>query len=189
MDVENGIYLSWEFMCNNSINYLTQGQQSHCKHLTKTKEKTKKTCQWSASIHRSHTWLAKNVLPNFAAGVFAPLDCHCTTGGPLLSGVKDYSCFSYKTWSRPVVSGNIKDLFTCRKVTETFISVNQQIVPFSNGPLGKHGKDRSRSTLPHCPVSGRKSIWFMSLANTQLVARDLPLSENGPQYFYYMLHN
>ena len=67
----------------------------------------------------------KNALPNFPAGVSAPLACHGTTGGPLLSGVKDYSSFSYKTRSRPVVSGNIKDLFACRKMTETFISVNQ----------------------------------------------------------------
>lgn len=31
----------------------------------------------------------KNALPNFPAGVSVPLDCHCTTRGPLLSGVKD----------------------------------------------------------------------------------------------------
>lgn len=74
--------------------------------------------------------------------------------GLLLSGVKDYSCFGYKTWSRPVVSGNIKDLFACRKMTETFISVNQQTVPFSNGPLEKPEEDRSQSTLPQLP-----SVW------------------------------
>lgn len=109
--------------------------------------------------------------------------------GLLLPGVKDYSCFGYKTRNRAVVAGNSKDLFACRKMTETFISVNQQTVPFPNGPLEKPEEDRSQSTLPHCPVSGRKSIWFTSLVITHLVARDLPLSENGPQYFCYMLHN
>lgn len=111
--------------------------------------KKKKICQWSASIYRSQTWLGKRAVPNFPTGVSVPLHCHCTLGGPLLSGVKDDSCFSYKTWSRPVLSGNIKDLFACRKMTETFISVNQQIVPFCNGPSRKHRQEQVLRPLCH----------------------------------------
>lgn len=126
----------------------------------------------------------KTALPHFPAGVFIPLDGHCTAGGPRLSGVKDYRFSSYKTWSRPVVSGNIKDLFACRKMTETFISVNQQVVPFSNGPLEKaQGRTSSQNTWPHGSGSGRRPIWFTFLDITHLAAKDLPLSENSPQFF------
>lgn len=137
----------------------------------------KKNCQWPASIYRSQTWLAKNVPPNFPAGVSVPLDCHSAIGGPLLSGVKDYSCFSYKTRSRPVVSGNIKDLFACRKMTETFISVNQQIVPFSNGLLGEHRDEQVLRTLrgmaqcleegPYGSCSLRSLMWLPGTSHYQ----------------------
>jgi hypothetical protein len=55
-----------------------------------------------------------------------------------------------------VVSGNSKYLFTCRKMTKIFISVNQQILPFPNGPSGKARRGRlSEHTLLPCSVSGK----------------------------------
>lgn len=162
--------------------------RSHWKHLTKTRKPHKsctQLCQWSASIYRPQTRLAKTTPPNLPTGVSAPIDGHCTIGGPLLSGVEDYGCFSYKTRSRPVISGNIKDLFACREMTETFISVNQQIVPFSNGLLGEHREEQALWTLcPHCPGTARRPIWFPYLVITEVVSRDLPLSENGPQQLF-----
>lgn len=147
MDVEDG-YLSQLGICVKHVHLIPHsGTGESLK--TFDKKKKKKICPWPVSIYRSQTWLAKNALPNFPAGVPVPLDGQCTSRGPLLSGVKDYSCFSYKTRSRPVVSGNIKDLFACRKMTETFISGNQQIVPFLNGPLGKHREKQALRTLCH----------------------------------------
>lgn len=138
-------------ICLPNTSFRCRGESLKTFDQKKKKKKPTQLCQWSASIYRSQTWLAKNALPNFPAGVSVPLDCHCTIGGPLLSGVEDYGCFSHKTRSRPVVSGNIKDLFACRKMTETFISVNQQVVPFSNGLLGEHSEEQVLRTL--CPTA------------------------------------
>lgn len=95
--------------------------------------------------------------------------------GPLLSGVKGYSHSSYKIKSRPVASWNSKDLFACRKMTETFTSGNQQTAPFSfsNGPWGKHERNRFSERSARC--QGLEAQRCLSPAITQLVARNIPL--------------
>lgn len=144
---------------------------------TLDQKKKKKSARDQLAFTDPRRGLQKNALPNFPAGVSVPLDCQSTIGGPLLSGVKDYSCFSYKTRSRPVVSGNIKDLFACRKMTETFISVNQQIVPFSNGLLGEHRDEQVLRTLrrtaqcleegPYGSCSLRSLMWLPGVSHYQ----------------------
>lgn len=124
-------------------------QGSHWKHLTKKKKSASDQQAFTAPSHG----LQKFALI-FLQVFLSPWTA--TIGGPLLSGVKDYSHFSYRIKSRTMVLWNSKDLFAWRKMTEAFISGTQQTVPFSlsNGPSGQHERNRFSERSAHCPGAG-----------------------------------